>query len=67
MPSWSRVHLECDGRAVASHSTGQANHDAGGEGSDPDADWGKHETRGVDKQGRAWKQVKSWFGYTACI
>ena len=57
------VHLGCDGKAVASHSTGRVNRGAGGEGSDLDADWGKHETRGVDKQGRAWRRVKSWFGY----
>jgi len=56
------VHLGCDGKAVASHSTGQVSRKTDAT-SDPDADWGKHETQGVDKQGRAWKTVKSWFGY----
>jgi len=32
--------------------------------SDPDADWGKHETSGVNpKTGKIWKKIKSWFGY----
>ena len=32
--------------------------------SDPDADWGKHETSGVNaRTGKIWKKVKSWFGY----
>ena len=33
-----------------------------GAASDRDADWGRHETRGVDgRTGRAWTKVKSWF------
>ena len=33
-------------------------------GKTPDADWGKHETTGVDgKTGNLWRKVKSWFGY----
>ena len=33
------------------------------DGADPDADWGKHETSGVNaKTGKIWKKVKSWFG-----
>ena len=32
--------------------------------SDPDADWGKHETSGANaRTGKIWKKVKSWFGY----
>ena len=32
--------------------------------SDPEADWGKHETSGVDSStGRTWRKIKSWFGY----
>jgi len=57
------VHLGGDGKAVTSHSTGQRSRKTGYY-SDPDADWGKHETRSVDrKPGKAWSQVKSWFGY----
>ena len=54
----------CDGKAVASHSTGQRN-TATGRTSDPDATWGKHETHGVcARTGRPWEKVKEWFGYT---
>jgi hypothetical protein len=56
-------HLGYDGKAVESHSTGQVNRQSG-ETSDPDADWGKHETAGVDgRTGKQWTKVKSWFGY----
>jgi hypothetical protein len=33
------------------------------ESSDPDADWGKKEKRGVRKDGSVWEKVTSWFGY----
>ena len=49
---------------VESHSTGRVAEDKG-KTSDPDADWGKHETSGVDaKTGKIWKKVSpSWFVY----
>ena len=57
------LHLGYDGKAIQSYSTGHENKETG-ETSDPDADWGKHETKGVDsKTGKAWTKVKSWFGY----
>ena len=53
-------HLGYDGKAVESHSTGRKR----GQPSDPDADWGKHETRGVDgKTGKLWRKIKTWFDY----
>ena len=56
-------HLGYDGKAIDSHSTGQVSRITG-ETSDPDADWGKHETSGVDtRTGKSWKKIKSWFGY----
>ena len=62
LPDFGR-HLGYDGKAVASHSTGRVGKDEG-KTSDPDADWGKHETSGVNgKTGAVWKKVKSWFGY----
>ena len=62
LPGFGR-HLGYDGKAVPSRSTGRRKA-ATGETSDPDADWGKHETRGVDgKTGRPWTKVKTWFGY----
>ena len=33
-----------------------------GRTSDPDANWGKHETSGVDRNGKLWTKVTSWFG-----
>ena len=62
VPGFGR-HLGYDGKAVPSFSTGRADAETG-RTSDPDADWGRHETRGVDgKSGRAWTKVKRWFGY----
>jgi hypothetical protein len=56
-------HLGYDGKAVESHSTGRVNRNSG-ETSDPDADWGRHETGGIDaKTGKPWCKIKSWFGY----
>lgn len=56
-------HLGFDGKALESHSTGQTSRKTG-ETSDPDATWGKHETRGIDsKTGKEWNKVKRWFGY----
>ena len=57
-------HLGYDGKAIKSHSTGQVNKKIE-KTSDPDADWGKHETAGVDSRtGKIWKKTKTWFGYT---
>jgi hypothetical protein len=55
-------HLGFDGTDIASHSTGRVDR-ATGQTSDPDADWGHHETHGVDAStGKAWKTIKRWFG-----
>jgi hypothetical protein len=56
-------HLGFDGTDIASHSTGQKARTSA-QSSDPDADWGHHETLGIDaRTGKAWKKVKRWFGY----
>ena len=56
-------HLGYDGKAVESHSTGRKRGKRG-QTSDPDADWGKHETGGKDrKTGKLWRKIKTWFGY----
>jgi len=56
-------HLGYDGKAIDSHSTGQENQKTG-QTSDADADWGKHETKGINsKTGKMWSKIKSWFGY----
>ncbi len=57
------VRLGCDGKAIASKSTGVVNTTTG-ETSDRDANWGRHETRGVNAAGKTWTKVKTWFGYT---
>jgi len=56
------AHQGYDGKGIESHSTGQRDRTTG-QTSDPDADWGKHETHGVDANGKAWTKIKSWFGY----
>lgn len=62
LPDFGR-HLGYDGKAIESHSTGRVRKGKDS-ASDADADWGKHETCGVDaRTGKAWKKVKSWFGY----
>ena len=61
LPDFGR-YMAYDGSAVESHSIGKFNRKAS-ETSDTHADWGKHETKGVDKKGNVWKKVKSWFGY----
>ncbi len=62
LPDFGR-HLGYDGKAIESHSTGRASRTTGAT-SDPDGDWGKHETGGIDaRTGKAWSKVKSWFGY----
>ena len=60
LPGYGR-HLGYDGKAVPSRSTGNTSA-ATGRTSDPDADWGRHETSGVDRAGKAWRKVKRWFG-----
>ena len=56
-------NLGYDGKAISSNSTGRRNRKTATT-SDPDADWGKHETSGVDfSTGRIWTKIKSWFGY----
>ena len=62
LPDYGR-HLGYDGKALSSHSTGRA---VAGKGvaSDPEADWGRHESGGPDaRTGTAWRTVKTWFGY----
>jgi hypothetical protein len=58
------LHLGYDGKAIDSHSTGQKKTSTGLT-SDPEADWGKHQTTGINsKTGKAWQKIKSWFGYS---
>jgi len=62
LPGFGR-HLGYDGKAIESCSTGRKSKKTGVP-SDPDADWGKHVIKGVDKEtGKMWEKVKRWFGY----
>lgn len=62
LPDFGR-HLGYDGKSINSYSTGHKNRDTGNT-SDMDADWGKHETKGIgSKTGKPWTKIKSWFGY----
>ena len=56
-------HLGYDGKGLRSHSTGRK-HRKTGQSSDPEADWGRHETSGKDgRTGRLWRKIRQWFGY----
>ena len=56
------VHLGADGKKIDSHSTGRKMKSTG-QPSDPDADWGVYEKKGVNKKGNAWQKVTRWFGF----
>ena len=56
-------HLGDDGKGLRSHSTGRK-HRKTGQSSDPEADWGRHETSGKDgRTGRLWRKIRRGFGY----
>ena len=55
--------LGADGKAIRSHSTGRTLKGKG-RTSDPDADWGAHSHRGLDRRtGKARERTSHWFGY----
>jgi len=56
-------NLALDGKAIPSFAVKPGNI-PGDKRGDHDADWGKHVYSGIDKEGRLWEKVKSWFGYT---
>ena len=56
------VHLGGDGKRIDSHSTGRTMKRTG-KPSDPQADWGVDERKGIDKKGNAWKKITKWLGY----
>ena len=56
-------HLGYDGKGLRSHSTGRKSRKTG-QSSDPEADWGRHETSGKDgRTGTLWRKIRRWFGY----
>lgn len=55
--------LAIDGKAIPSVANGKNKKKEQDGRRDIDADWGKKEYKGQDKEGKAWKKVISWFGY----
>ena len=56
------TRLAFDGKAIS--SAGKPSKKPSSDGRrDTDANWGKHEYKGVDRKGKLWTKVKSWFGY----
>jgi hypothetical protein len=54
--------LAFDGKAIS--SAGKPAKKASPDGRrDTDANWGKHEYKGIDQKGNLWTKVKRWFGY----
>lgn len=55
--------LSYEGKAIESHRSGQKHRDSG-ETADPEADWGKHQTGGIDaRSGKPWTKIKSGLGF----
>ena len=62
LPDYGRS-LGADGKAIRSHSTGRMLKGKG-RTSDPDADWGAHSHRGLDRRtGKTRERTSHWFGY----
>lgn len=56
------TNLAGDGKAIQSVGKPSKMQD-GDRRRDEDADWGAKTYCGIDKDGKAWKKVKSWFGF----
>jgi hypothetical protein len=56
------ANLAGDGKAIQSLGKPSKKND-GDKRREEDADWGIKTYRGVDKEGKAWEKVKSWFGF----
>ncbi len=56
------TNLAGDGKAI--HSLGKpSKNEDGDRRHEEEADWGVKTYRGVDKDGKAWEKIKSWFGF----
>jgi hypothetical protein len=58
-------HLAIDGKAISSLANGNKDNQSESKDrrSDVDADWGKKEYKGKNKDGSNYQKVVSWFGY----
>lgn len=56
------TNLAGDGKAI--HSLGKpSKKEDGDKRREEDADWGVKKYQGIDKNGKAWEKIKSWFGF----
>lgn len=62
LPNFGK-HLAIDGKAVNSLAKGNTKKVNRDRRAEHDADWGVKTYQGVDEGGKAWKKVKSWFGF----
>jgi hypothetical protein len=62
LPDFGKT-LAIDGKAIPSYGKkkGKREGDMRGE---HDADWGRHEYKGIDENGRVWEKIKKWSGFT---
>ncbi|WP_227764394.1 transposase [Zhaonella formicivorans] len=56
-------HLAMDSKAISSFAKGKNRNEAADGRRDTDADYGRKEYRGVDKDGKPWEKIVKWFGY----
>jgi hypothetical protein len=62
LPDFSK-HLAIDSKAISSFAQGKNSNQAPDGRRDTDADHGKKEYRGQNKDGNPWKKIVKWFGY----
>lgn len=62
LPAFGK-HLAIDSKAVSSFAKRQNKNRTPDGRRDTDADYGKKEYRGKDKDGRPWEKIVKWFGY----
>jgi transposase len=56
-------YLAIDGKAVKSLANAKKKTSSQDYRAEHDADWGVKTYQGIDETGKAWKKVKSWFGF----
>lgn len=62
LPGFGR-NLAIDGKAIPSLSCGENKNKKEDGRRDLDANWGRKDYKGINKDGKAWSKVVSWFGY----
>ncbi len=62
LPDFSK-HLAVDSKAISSAAQGKNGNQTPNGRRDTDADYGKKEYRGQNKNGSLWEKIVKWFGY----